>query len=690
MAGAPEEKLQQWEVILAELEAIGKRIDAAKVEEIRAIQTGEGPQADALARLRALQCAIRSGALFGGDRGQAPVALCLSGGGIRSATFNLGVLQGLAKCGLLKEFDYLSTVSGGGYIGSWLTAWLHHAREQSGAKGADGVIDGLAGMGGTARGECRSQIEAPEISHLRDYSNYLAPLKGLLSADMWTMIGTWLRNLILNWTVLLPALMLVLLLPRAVVAPLPWDFLKYVYPVVGFVGAAYGLLYIRLNLPSRTRGLRSLTQGCFIRNALIPLVVAGLAFAESVTRWAGAPSLPTAERFGLWFAAILLLYGVILAMEAFSRGAAGVKVRAIPPYCYALSAAITTLLVFGLQGLLERLSLLGPLAYTLFAPAAMWGAFLLSEAFFIGIASRFTDEEDREWWARAGAWLLIVAAVWCGGAALVFFGPQAIEAAGGAVLQAIGFGAGGAVAWKARSSSTPATSEMVRKIVKRGLAAITGDVLLALGAGIFIAVFLATLSMATDVLLEVSFNVMGIVLLPEVDSEWAGTGATHVAIVLGTPWPALLAVAAVLLLVFFGMGRFVNVNRFSLHAMYRNRLIRAYLGASRPPLTEPEPSCGLRPTAEIGGAYEDLRKPNRFTGFDPDDDFPLYRLNVSRPFLVVNTALNLVHGRHLAWQDRKAESFTMTRLQAGNALLGYRPAETYGGGISLAACRTEG
>src|SRR6478752_4969816 len=40
-------------------------------------------------------------------------ALCISGGGIRSATFGLGVLQGLARCGLLDKFHYQSTVSGG-------------------------------------------------------------------------------------------------------------------------------------------------------------------------------------------------------------------------------------------------------------------------------------------------------------------------------------------------------------------------------------------------------------------------------------------------------------------------------------------------------------------------------------------------------------------------------------------------
>ena len=52
-------------------------------------------------------------------------AVCFSGGGIRSATFGLGILQGLARCGLLDQFHYLSTVSG--YIGAWLSGWIHRA-----------------------------------------------------------------------------------------------------------------------------------------------------------------------------------------------------------------------------------------------------------------------------------------------------------------------------------------------------------------------------------------------------------------------------------------------------------------------------------------------------------------------------------------------------------------------------------
>jgi hypothetical protein len=52
--------------------------------------------------------------------------ICFSGGGIRSATFNLGALQGLAALDKLGSFDYLSTVSGGGYIHQFLASWISH------------------------------------------------------------------------------------------------------------------------------------------------------------------------------------------------------------------------------------------------------------------------------------------------------------------------------------------------------------------------------------------------------------------------------------------------------------------------------------------------------------------------------------------------------------------------------------
>jgi predicted acylesterase/phospholipase RssA len=54
--------------------------------------------------------------------------VALSGGGIRSASFCLGALQALDRAGVLKNIDYLSTVSGGGYIGTSLSAAMTRSK----------------------------------------------------------------------------------------------------------------------------------------------------------------------------------------------------------------------------------------------------------------------------------------------------------------------------------------------------------------------------------------------------------------------------------------------------------------------------------------------------------------------------------------------------------------------------------
>ena len=86
------------------------------------------------------------------------VGVALSGGGIRSATFNLGILQALAKQNMLPQFDYLSTVSGGGYFGGFLGAMFNRA-------GAD------------ARGVERELGDGHSwpVTWLRDNGRYLAP-----------------------------------------------------------------------------------------------------------------------------------------------------------------------------------------------------------------------------------------------------------------------------------------------------------------------------------------------------------------------------------------------------------------------------------------------------------------------------------------------------------------------------------
>ena len=131
------------------------------------------------------------------------VGLALSGGGIRSATFNLGVLQAFAELGILPLFDYLSTVSGGGYIGCWLAAWIKREGKLS-------VVEDQLKSKRNSTDSKKTEGEPEAIHHLRAYSNYLTPRTGLFSSDTWAVVATYLRNLTANLLVLLPFLTFIL------------------------------------------------------------------------------------------------------------------------------------------------------------------------------------------------------------------------------------------------------------------------------------------------------------------------------------------------------------------------------------------------------------------------------------------------------------------------------------------------
>jgi hypothetical protein len=110
------------------------------------------------------------------------VGLALSGGGIRSATFCLGILQALASKGLLRRIDFLSTVSGGGYIGGFFGA-LVHRREPIEAGGP-------VGIGRAERDLC--DPFSPPLRWLREHGRYMSP-NG--AGDEITAGAVYLRNL---------------------------------------------------------------------------------------------------------------------------------------------------------------------------------------------------------------------------------------------------------------------------------------------------------------------------------------------------------------------------------------------------------------------------------------------------------------------------------------------------------------
>src|SRR6202008_215603 len=104
--------------------------------------------------------------------------------------FNMGVLQTLSRSGLLARIDYLSSVSGGGYIGSCGT-WLrpHVPGKDSQKPGALPLADGT----GTV------------LDWLRAHGRYLITGKGLSG---WTLAASILSGTLLNLFVLLPIFLL--------------------------------------------------------------------------------------------------------------------------------------------------------------------------------------------------------------------------------------------------------------------------------------------------------------------------------------------------------------------------------------------------------------------------------------------------------------------------------------------------
>ena len=63
--------------------------------------------------------------------------------------------------------------------------------------------------------------EAPPVTWLRKYSNYLTPRVGLLSIDSLTLISIWVRNVLPNMTIVISFIVTMLLIPKIILPYVP-------------------------------------------------------------------------------------------------------------------------------------------------------------------------------------------------------------------------------------------------------------------------------------------------------------------------------------------------------------------------------------------------------------------------------------------------------------------------------------
>lgn len=603
--------------------------------------------------------------------------LAFSGGGIRSAAFNLGVLQALAELKMLFRVDYLSVVSGGGYIGGWLTAWI----KRRSFSAVQNCLD-------TSRVNQEDDNEPREIRSLRFFSNYLTPKVGIFSGDTLAAVAIILRNILLNMTILLATLTLLLLVPRAILRWVDPKFLSSV-GVEAFVVLllVIALVVIVVNLIDLDEGGRALLcppaepgKARWIRRAVewsgpgfILLWVAGplfgSAFLAAIRHRSilGAPiPFDMAIVTGAWLYPAIWLLATIVGWVFWlwlSRNSGAPDARSIFKGDRPV-ASVKSKSPFEKDSLLATFTMIlsaapaGALAGWLFAHfsnfSAGWsrekdltvgvpivlGIILLAGVLHIGLMGTTFRDSRREWWGRLGGWLLLYGLGWLALFSLALlpsasfvqdvlrhFKSEYLTAAKivGTVVW-IATTTAGLLGAAGNSSGKP--DELSKKdwIVKAA-----PYVLL---VGLF-----CWLSWAIELVHKQRFlqgAVNGKPFSIAVINMLAHGIANH------RLFAAMAGCAAVAGLLAWR----VDINQFSLHMLYRNRIVRCFLGASH------------------------QRSPNLFTGFDEkDDDLPIKELTVAKgycgPYPVFNASLNLAKGQDLAWQERKAESFVMAPVYSG-------------------------
>lgn len=613
------------------------------------------------------------------------VGLAFSGGGIRSATFNLGIIQAMSELGMLRDVDYLSTVSGGGYIGSWFSTLLNRKHKGDIRKMEQELAPGTAAA--------PVKKEADEIRFLRQYSNYLTPKTGMFSADSWALLSTYFRNTVLNLTILIAIIAGCLLAPRLLAKAVahigPGQASNAAWIAAALVLWAVGCIALSISSvpdPERRQLLRGQTQSSILFFIVVPLMLS--AFAASIAIWQTKQAFvdiwdhagwPTSFKHPIvgWVLLPGLAYFVAWAIgwgcaQWFNHRAGqfdfnlrrlvkqGVGHFACAMIALGVGSWLLTGLVKALADARSPIAESGDAAYSLHLVSMgipfMLFAFGITMILAVGLVGTMYAEKSREWWSRQGGWTAICTIAWLAVVALSLYAPALVGYTYvhshlwvKAVIGSTWFGAtaAGLLLGHSKASGKQETSAYM------GWIAVLAPLIFSIGA-------LLSISTLAYLIVEPSSTMM-----LQDHGDLTQTMTAYYAEADAADAGRMLAVFALLLFCGNLLALRVDINKFSLYTMYRNRLVRAYLGAVNPD-----------------------RKPHPFTGFDDTDDVYLDDLltteknpaRLQRPLHIINTTLNLVNGKELAWQTRKGANFTFTPAFCGFETPSMSPA---GGGFAI-------
>jgi hypothetical protein len=393
----------------------------------------------------------------------------------------------------------------------------------------------------------------------------------------WTLVGTVLRDIALNWLVLIPLLLCFLMAPRVLFAvsfmsqkhaishPLnPYDIgdsplVQYVLPAAFNLLFFLGMLHMWRYLPG-VRGLNH-SGGDFMKRVLVPLISASFLVCvyDALRFWdSGFHTLSIKECLigNLAPAAASGVAFLILCGKGMQR------LRSL----LRLSLAIGLLGVSmgSAQWLVTHYVTSSPSftweQYVTIVPPVIGASILPALALFAGLSTRHLEDKDREWLSRASFGILLTSAIWVSACLLVLEAPKWIflYRPWGATAIAV---TGGLSVW---------AFQLIRRDAEERNAPPTWTgVLIQLVPPVFIISLAISLAILTNVILHFASA-------PKV--EWWD----HTNLLENTTWQATVLAQAAFAVMAWIAAPYINITKFSLSRLYRDRLTRAYLVLSNP------------------------------------------------------------------------------------------------------------
>jgi hypothetical protein len=628
------------------------------------------------------------------------VGIALSGGGIRSATTNLGILQALSRMGVLPLVDYMCTVSGGGYIGSCLSSLLSLSTRTASGNGAGLQIPEVLKKGDqplfttrwkdfpfnweTARG-------AAQLRHLRTHGTFLVTRTGILARETMRSVGQLLSGTLYNLSLVLLTLttvaltyMLVLLWTvngaddalRAITAPVPVYATAYERQIESQIRPApaaipsdqeiAGAKYIETTafafpglwdrftaklwkvkesfetaIQEKDRDRKHLEKTAGVGALIATLAFFYLGRFRSIAkRLTPIQTTPNARRrvvSSLQAAVAYLRYGPTPGPGESQEEAFAARKLRIAGFSSLL--ALCAWLLWAGAGVLRSSDTLTPLLLLLLPLVAVAALSVTTWVWHLVLPRLRWTRDLRSLWGAYEAMAIYALLV----ALLVVFLPVAIYAFR---EHQAWVGVSGVAALIIGRALTFRTDGMKRGGLPRSL------VRALLGVAIGLGVLLVLIAICAQ-------------FVP--DNPFPDGPERSVAVAEAAARLAMGAAAAAGILVLLGFVG--NANKLSLHYFYRDRLGEAYLYTDQ----RPAGPAGVRTHLETMRDNIELALSDLHYADPPDGDAAA----PTAPYHLISCAINLAASRDLTRKDRKSGYFLYSKFFSGSKHTGYMPTNVY-------------